>query len=60
MGVPVGQRTVGLEAGDDPDPEVGLAGGGAHRGGHGAGGDPGQVAEQGAGTGSRPGAVWAG
>jgi hypothetical protein len=39
---------VGLEAGDEADPEVRLAGGDANDAGHGAGGDAGQVAEQGA------------
>jgi hypothetical protein len=46
MRVPVGQRAVGLEAGDDPDPEAGLAGGGPDGRGEGAGGDPGEVAQQ--------------
>ena len=37
---------MGLPAGDDSGPEVRLAGGGADRGGYGAGGDPGEVAQQ--------------
>ena len=44
--MPVGQRAVGLEAGDDPNPEAGLAGDGADGRGDGAGGNPGKVAQQ--------------
>jgi hypothetical protein len=48
MGMPVGQRTMGLEAGDDADLQVRFPGGGADGGGHAAGRDPGEIAEQGA------------
>jgi len=47
MGVPVGQGAVGLETGDDPDPEIGLSRGGADAGGDDAGRQPRQVAEEG-------------
>jgi hypothetical protein len=44
MRMPVGKRAVSLEAGDDSDAEVRLAGGSADGGGDGAGGHPGKVA----------------
>ena len=47
MGMPVGQRAVGLETGDDADPEVGLPRGGADACGDDAGRQPRQVAEEG-------------
>jgi len=46
MGMPVGEGAVGLEAGDDADPEVRLPGGGADSGGHSAGGHAGEIASQ--------------
>ena len=47
MGMPVGQRAVGLETGDDPDPEVGLPRGGADARGDDAGRQPREIAEEG-------------
>jgi len=48
MGMPVGQRTVGLETGDDPDPEVGLPRGGADARRDDAGRQPREITEEGA------------
>ncbi len=47
MGMPMGEGAVGLEAGDDPDRQIRLAGGGADRGGHGPRGYPSEIASQG-------------
>jgi len=47
MGMPVGQRAVGLETGDDSDPEVRLPRGGADARGDDAGRQPREVAEEG-------------
>jgi hypothetical protein len=47
MRMPVGERAVGLDRGDDADREIPLAGGGANEGGERAGRDPGEVPEQG-------------
>ena len=44
--MPVGQRTVGLETGDDPDPEIGLPRGGADARRDDAGCQPRQIAEE--------------
>ena len=47
MGMPVGQGAVGLETGDDPDPEIGLHCGGAHARGDDAGCQPRKIAQEG-------------
>jgi hypothetical protein len=47
MGMPVGQRTMGLETGDDPNPEVALPRGGADARGDDAGRQPSEIAEEG-------------
>jgi hypothetical protein len=46
MGVPVGQGAVGLQAGNDADLQIRFPCAGADGGGHGAGGDAGQIAQQ--------------
>jgi hypothetical protein len=46
VGMPVGARPMGLQAGDDADREVTLTGQRADRGGEGARGDTGDLAEQ--------------
>ena len=46
--MPVGEGAVGLDRGDDADREIALAEGGPDERGDGAGGDPGEITEQGA------------